>query len=332
MNYITIDGHTDDFNVKFATIPQTQLNSENFCVILSYVWEIYTKPIKLHNEIGGLISSIQNKYPKVKIIVIFNSWYKDDIQEELLQPAKIVYIDYFLYRSYVKIVLEKKSKISNNWNNLATKFLFLTGKPEKINRIRLLYKLIKTKLLPDKCIWSLFYSKTTNVAPFLPELTNTEIHNLLISYNNNPDDQRILATKNNNYQIYIDNGGMTYDAELFSSTKFRVISESRFDDLKNPWITEKTWITILNSQPFIMAGSANTLTKLKRMGFKTFDEYLKIPNYDSIIDSEERLDAIVENTVYWSDHINKFSNEIQEDITHNLNNYYRLVEKKYVRA
>jgi Mn-dependent DtxR family transcriptional regulator len=325
MNYITIDGHADDFNVKFATIPQTQLNSENFCVILSYVWEICTKPIKLHNEIGGLISSIQNKYPKVKIIVIFNSWYKDDIQEELLQPAKIVYIDYFLYRSYVKIVLEKRSQISNIWNNTASKFLFLTGKANKIHRIRLLHKLYKSNLLSNNCIWSLFYTDPLELSLLVPELSLDELDQFLKTHQRNPDNQKISWRAGNN--LHVVECGMDYDTKLFTSTKFRVISESNFETVQSPWITEKTWITILNSQPFIMASSTNTLARLRDMGFRTFEQYLKISNYDQISDDEDRLDAIVENTQYWVEHINKFSDEIQEDITYNLNNYYRLVEK-----
>ena len=91
MNYITIDGHADDFNVKFATIPQTQLNSEHFCVIFSYVWEICTTPIKLHNEIGGLISSIQNKYPKVTMRA-FSATGKKDILDKYSKDIKVLSI------------------------------------------------------------------------------------------------------------------------------------------------------------------------------------------------------------------------------------------------
>jgi hypothetical protein len=89
------------------------------------------------------------------------------------------------------------------------------------------------------------------------------------------------------------------------------------------WVTEKTWLSIINRRPFIMAGDIGTLKKLKQMGFRTFEQYLKTPNYDELCDPEQRLTAIVDNTQHWLEHIQKYQDLILHDIEHNFN---RLIE------
>lgn len=71
-----------------------------------------------------------------------------------------------------------------------------------------------------------------------------------------------------------------------------------------------------------MAGDNNSLLKLNKMGFRTFEKYLAIPDYDQILDEEKKLDAIVENTTHWiSSMINK--DQIEEDVRHN---HQKLIE------
>jgi Mn-dependent DtxR family transcriptional regulator len=320
MQTITIDLLTENFDIKFQTISQSQLDSTEFCVVLSYVWEKKNAK-KLLTYINDIISKIRNRSLNVKILLILNSWFKC---YNLSWPIPVVYIDYFLYQSYIKIVLEKRSQISNNWNNTASKFLFLTGKANKIHRIRLLHKLYKSNLLSNNCIWSLFYTDPLELSSLVPELSLDELDQFLKTHQRNPDNQKISWRGGNN--LHVVECGMNYDTEMFTSTKFRVISETNFESVKSPWITEKTWITILNSQPFIMASSTNTLARLRDMGFRTFEQYLKISNYDQISDDEDRLDAIVENTQYWVENINQYSKDIQADVEHNLQNYYQLAE------
>jgi hypothetical protein len=320
MQTITVDILTENFDIKFQTILQSQLDLTEFCVVLSYVWE-KENATKLLTYINDIISKIRNKSANIKILLILNSWFK---YCQITWPVPVVYIDYFLYRSYVKIVLEKRSQISNTWNNNASKFLFLTGKANKIHRIRLLHKLYKSNLLSNNCIWSLFYTDPLELSLLLPELSLGELDQFLKTHQRNPDNQKISWQTGND--LHVVECGMDYDSELFSSTNFRVISETDFKSVQSPWITEKTWITILNSQPFIMASSTNTLARLRDMGFRTFEKYLKISNYDQILDDEHRLNAIVENTQYWIENINQHSEDIQTDVEHNLQNYYKLAE------
>ena len=132
------------------------------------------------------------------------------------------------------------------------------------------------------------------------------------------------CTESNRYNYDIGDG-LAYDVNLFKESVFQVIVETDFDN-GNVWITEKTWISIINRRPFIMHSDANTLARLKSLGFRTFENYLKIPNYDSIMSRSERLNAIIENIKYWLTDIKKYSTEIQEDIDFNFDKLLELAD------
>ena len=73
------------------------------------------------------------------------------------------------------------------------------------------------------------------------------------------------------------------------------------------------------------------LKKLKQLGFKTFDQYLLIKDYDNIDDSEHRLDAIVKNTNHWLDNISNNVIQIQVDIKHNFQQFQQLVNQNQIK-
>lgn len=118
--------------------------------------------------------------------------------------------------------------------------------------------------------------------------------------------------------------GIPYDHKLFEMCNFQLISETHFDT--TAWITEKTWISIANKRPFIIASFPNTLEKLKSMGFRTFEKYTAVKHYDSIINDESRLDAIVKNIEYWNTNIKDFYSEIKEDTEYNFQNFLKIAK------
>lgn len=67
-----------------------------------------------------------------------------------------------------------------------------------------------------------------------------------------------------------------------------------------------------------MAGDRGSLDKLKKLGFKTFENFLPIPNYDDVGDPEQKLDAIVTNTEAWLNGM-KDKEEIRKEVDHNHN-------------
>ena len=60
-------------------------------------------------------------------------------------------------------------------------------------------------------------------------------------------------------------------------------------------INEKLWKPIVNLQPFIILGQPKTLNYLKNIGYKTFDKWID-ESYDDILDDENRLQSIIQET------------------------------------
>lgn len=221
-------------------------------------------------------------------------------------------IDIDLLLLYLQINVCKSSKPSQQWNPSTRKFLFPTGKPAKPNRIRLLYKFYQQGLL-DFCNWSLFVNEfnKNNCHKLLPELSNAEFETFISDHVRSLD----LVSLFNSGAADNHTNGYPFDGKTYANSSFRVISETQM--LSAPIITEKTWITIINRHPFLLIAYPHNLKYLKDTGYKTFDSYLPIPDYDTIEDQEQRLDAVVKNTKFWVDNIELQQNSIQQDVEHN---------------
>lgn len=260
----------------------------------------------------------------IKVTLILNSWSLNYPEHTEQLECDVIFFDYWLWKTYNEIVVKKKSLISTNWNSDADKFLFLTGKPQKPNRIRLLYKFTQ-QLLLERCTWSLFVhsGNAKETHSHVKELDAKDFEEFVKKHSNNPDLVDIVIQPTSMHY-----GGIPYDVNLFTSVKFRVIAET---DMSNnfPWLTEKTWITILNRLPFIVAGDINSNRLLRQMGFRTFDHCVPDTTYDDIRDVEQRLDKIVDHTKLW---LNKQidSADIAQDVEHNHNRLISLAtECKY---
>jgi hypothetical protein len=248
-----------------------------------------------------------------KFVLVLNTVFKTDNISHY--PFDVVFLDYFLLRTYYEYKVNNHS-YNKKWNN-GNKFLFLTGKPYRENRIRLLYKLQQAGLLTD-CKWSLFVTddNTQRCRELLPELSDNEFSTFIDKFNRDID----VHLTDNHY------GGHPYSVGLFSETSFRLISETAYGDsnLLSPWVTEKTWMTILNNQPFIMAGNVGTLNYLSKKGFRTFERYMKCPEYDLIEDGDSKLNTIVKNTEHFL-HIAD-AESVADDVEHNHKHFMKLVD------
>jgi len=78
------------------------------------------------------------------------------------------------------------------------------------------------------------------------------------------------------------------DCKLFD---IQIVPETLFHTSKTH-LTEKVFKPIVMKQPFIIVGCPNTLAYLKSYGFRTF-EGLWDESYDSILDGDERMAAII---------------------------------------
>jgi hypothetical protein len=251
------------------------------------------------------------------VILFLNSWYKQfsDIFE-IAGVTEVIYLDLFLYDTYRKLVVHKYSPLVSSYKiQDKNNYLFLMNKPANIHRIGLLYKLYRNDLLGD-CTYSFIIHNSFTDAECRKKmsfLTDNEFNEFYQSTKRSLDlDYDLTQIEQINHTHYT---GIPYDFELFNLCNFQLISETHFDT--TVWITEKTWISIANKKPFIIASYPGILKKLKSMGFRTFESYTKIPDYDEIKNDDDRLNAIVENVKYWNNNIKDFYSEILKDTEHN---------------
>lgn len=233
-----------------------------------------------------------------------------------LKADSVQYVNFHLWRAYNEIINKKQSPANPAWNLKSNQFLFLTGKPDRPHRVRLLWKFRQCNLL-DQCCWSFWYN-SDNITPLqqlLPEVPESELNQVLDSLLRNPDNINMQRVGKSFHYC-----GMPYDVSLFANSRFRVISESVFSNNKprppfNYWLGEKTYITLLNRLPWIMAAEPGSLQWLKNQGFETFEQALVQP-YDEINDQEQRLDAVVANTQAWLTDMPEVA-KINQQVEHN---------------
>jgi hypothetical protein len=279
------------------------------------LWETYTP----HANLTLLVDLLNRR--NIATTIILNSWCQ--LYQETFNKlnCNVLYFDFFLWRTYNELVIKNKNPVSTYWNPSADKFLFLTGKPQKPNRIRLLHKFSQHQLL-DHCVWSLYVHPGNSAMSrrCLSELTDIEFQEFVQRYSSNPDGADIVFQPRDLHY-----GGIPYDVEMFNNTKFQVISETSMYN-SHPFFTEKTWMTILNCLPFIIAGDVNSNQALRDMGFRTFDHCVPDKKYDSVWDIEQRLDAIVDHTKFWLEG-NIDNDKVAEDVIYNYNNLLSVAVK-----
>jgi len=317
-----IKKNSNEIEITTNDIHNTLSKHTNHVLVLTIVQEAYGITDWKHH-FYKFINLIKQKHPTTPILLIINSWYQnqvDFIDKSLVDD--VVFIDFYLLMTYNRLLVNKESPVATTWNSALRNFLFLTGKPYKIHRIRLLYKFFEKNLLKH-ATWSLFMNNDLRhlSRKFLSELSNAEYDLFLRNHTQNPDN---ISLQNNCHY-----DGIPYQLDLYQNNLFQIISETYFSD-STPWITEKTWLSIVNKRPFIMASSSGTLLKLKKMGFKTFENYLKIP-YDTIQNQEQRLNAIVVNTEYWLAYLHNYKNDVEKDIEYNFQNLIDLAQVNLVK-
>jgi hypothetical protein len=279
-NYISIDlsplvtYSADIYSRDFSKNLQTYLNdnlsnilldtNSASTLIVTIVWE--SSDIDWKPEFQKFIDALASKFKT--ILLILENFYKP-FDMQFNHVTEILYVDFFLLRVYSQIYTKKISNTAHTWNPLKQNILFLTGKSYKIHRTRLLYKLLNSSIA-KYLSWSFFVNPNEEnvVRDYLDDLTVQE-------------QSIFLSTRQQKFDKYGDPQAGLFDVNIYDDSLFQIISETDFDrPFSNAWITEKTWLSIANYRPFIMAGEFTTLAVLKKMGIRTFENYMDIPNYD----------------------------------------------------
>jgi hypothetical protein len=104
-----------------------------------------------------------------------------------------------------------------------------------------------------------------------------------------------------------------------------IISESTTETL---FLTEKTFISILLKQPFLILGSKNIHQLLKKYGFQLYDEIFDY-SFDDLLVVEDRIDGIIKNLLKIKDKNYTHLRELIENkIQFNFNHAINIVENK----
>lgn len=286
-------------------------------VVWQVVWENYIGRL---DKIKNLIDATRKVNPLVKIVLIADRWYQPDNENFLsLGFDETVFVDFFALAT-VSRAKKFNQEFGGAWSENRKKFLFLTGKPDKPNRIRLLWKFDQAGLL-DRAIWSLFVPRDLQDSSrkFLPNISISQFQDFIENNTKSPD---LVNDIPGLFRGSLHYCGFPFDVSMYNQSLFHVVSETHFSN-QRPWITEKTWLALINRLPFIMAGDTNTLRYLQEVyGLRTFENHLPRSDYDKIAQPDARLDAIVENATYWLDNISTVSREINEDVEYN---YHRMM-------
>jgi hypothetical protein len=82
-----------------------------------------------------------------------------------------------------------------------------------------------------------------------------------------------------------------YDKNDYQNTNIEIVLETLYDD-DRLHLTEKSLRPIALRQPFLLAGTHNSLKYLRSYGFKTFDPIIN-ESYDSLQNNQDRMHAIL---------------------------------------
>lgn len=235
----------------------------------------------------------------------------------LLCPT--VLFDFFSWRVYNEIIVKQKSPVNAAWNPNANRYLFLTGKPDKPNRIRLLYKLEQANLL-ERCDYSFFMNNgmTPRSKEQLPELSDQEFTSFIDRHaGKSPDSAQVVMQQ---YSLHY--GGIPYDPAIYTNSVVKVVAESNMT-FSPAFLTEKTWLSVVNKSPFIIAGDTHSCSYLESLGFYTFDKMFGIPTYDNVPDHEHRLDKVVDHVKQWLS--GNFDKQLVHDmVEHNFQQFVKI--------
>jgi len=326
------------------SISRWNSHKENIHIIGTVFWEYL--PEEFENKVNQIIDILLNN--GIKFTILLNADYK----HRFGHIPNTMFINYFLLRTYWYTHKNRNQYINQNWCDSSNKGLFLTGKTNKLHRVGLLYRLYQQNDLTDNFEWSSFIN-TDKIEKECKEIMRYYSSSIKsIEYNNNIFDVFVKDVNKSADGINIILGpedhtfysGFPYDAQLFSNTRYSVISESYFSITRVgsnndafPFITEKTWKTIVNHHPFIMVGMPYTNQYLEDMGFNVFDEFMKYPKYQSMEDDDifqdpyDRLEVIIENINNFNKNLGENRDIVTQYTKHNSNHFITLVEEEMTK-
>jgi hypothetical protein len=256
-------------------------------------------------------------------------------------PCKHYFFDN-VFRICLNAYRNLYDRLPQHWDTTKDKALLLGGMPDRCNRIGLLARFYDHGMVPSQINHTFFPPWAPNDQEWCKNymLTNFQhwdeekYNQFLIDCEKRVDDRYLTCmdwygnyTREEFdrpwYEVrdteWVRNPTLI-DSKVYEDVLFDVVSEG-----PNYWgtgnyefLTEKLWRCILHRRPFILAAWPGQWDYLEYLGYKTFAEYLPIPDYGKIEDDEERMVAVVENTKYLLSH-REHDEEIAKDVEFNYN-------------
>lgn len=314
-----------DFSLELAKEDIDNSNSTSIAFMLLLDGFVYSNNLDFYN----FLVDIQN-YAKAKGVI--DLYLIVGMASDNSANLKLHTLDYKIINYDFTLVVTAKSYLNNTaeWNYDANKFLFLTGKPSRHNRITLLSKFYRADMLSN-AEWSFFKPLTDKewCRNALSDFTDSEYETFLNDCERKLDskyyDNRHYtyvngrqAAETNVFQSKLGNDIVHIDSDVYTTTSFSVVSEGVVNENDySEYLTEKTYRAIINRHPFILVANSNMYKYLQQEGYKTFSEYFPVPDYFNITDTHQYLDAVVQNTLYFMKNYHLYKDCIQKDINHN---------------
>jgi hypothetical protein len=283
-------------------------------VFLTALWEAYQ-----YRPFIGYIDNFMHSRG-IHTTWVLNSFVVPNIGWNKLL-CQTVFLDFCVWRVYNEVIVKQKSKINPAWNPNADRFLFLTGKPDKINRVRLLYKLEQANLL-QHCDYSFFMNSGMQAksSVLIPELTPVEFGNFVWAHaGKSPDAAKVVEQESSCHY-----GGIPYHSAIYANALFKLVPETAMH-FSPAFITEKTWLSVINHCPVVIAGDRNSCSYLETLKMHGFDKLFDIESYDDLSQPEDRLNKIILHVQAWLD--KKFNKQqVQEMVEQNFNQFIALAQ------
>lgn len=146
----------------------------------------------------------------------------------------------------------------------------------------------------------------------------------------NLDQPMILDRDNTTGSLSADFGNQEF--ELWKSGLWHIVTETVFyhDKLH---LTEKIFKPIVAQRPFMLAAAPGNLAYLKSYGFQTFDRWID-ESYDNILDPDQRLQAIVDQTnrlcAMSNTELRQMHQEMQPVLQHNFDHLWTTFRQRIV--
>jgi hypothetical protein len=319
----TFVGSATDINIVAfkdsiqGCVNRARQNDSELFLFLSFAWESCPETFWYDKIVLPVRNTLQQSGIKHYKFVFNNSILM--YSTERSDKSDCIFLEFMAMLTYDRI-FHRAQATSDRWYPEHGRSLMLIGKAEKANRLPLLRQLLN---LTGDLDYSLHMNHSIMAAArrLLPELQEDEYYDWCNNVCKSLDPIDIeLQDGSSNYV------GFPYDAGIYRSRCVSIIPETNYANIETIIMSEKTWRTMVNKHPFIMASVPGTLEYLRSLGFRTFEQYLIHPDYDQYTDDDTRLAAVVSNATHFMENRLSHVAGINADIEHNYQMFQDMVQ------